>query len=61
MRNPNNVVKKVAKMKNILYRGGVDTNKPPSFEGWSIAYEDSLYVLKVLTLLRVLRLVRVGQ
>ena len=20
---------------------GVDTNKPPSFEGWFIAYEDS--------------------
>ncbi len=49
MRNPNNVVKKVAKMKNILYRG-VDTNKPPSFEGWSIAYEDMLCIEGVILL-----------
>ena len=43
----------------IFYRG-VDTNKPPSFEGWSIAYENMFNVLKVLTLLRLVRgLVRV--
>ena len=44
MRNPNNVVKKVANIKNISFLGQIQI-KPPSFEGWFIVMK-IVYVLK---------------